>query len=99
MKLWAKIFKIHKIVSDVVREETLARPSDFDDIFPILQEFCRELDLACPVLLQNHLSDFNKFGRVVFRKSDFMEDVSFDKFEIEIIIEKKKESAIEIFYT
>ncbi|MCL2694799.1 MAG: hypothetical protein FWE69_00545 [Clostridiales bacterium] len=99
MKLWAKTLKNHKIISEVVREVILARPSDFDDLLPVLRELARELDLACPVLLQNHISDFNKFGRVIFRKSDFMEEISFDRFEIELIIEKKKTNHVEVFYT
>jgi len=82
-----------------VQETALARPFDFDNFFPILQSLCHALDLACPVLLQSHVSDLNRFGRVVFRSSDFMEDVTFDKFEIETIPEKKKKNLIEVFYT
>jgi len=99
MKLWAKIITNHKIVSEAVRETVLARPSGFDEFFPVLQDLCRELDLACPVLLQSHISDYNTFGRVVFRASDFMEDVAFDKLEVENIVEKKRKNSIEMFYT
>ncbi|MCL2670906.1 MAG: hypothetical protein FWF10_02590 [Clostridiales bacterium] len=59
-----------------------------------LTELCKELDLACPAVMQKHLRDFRAFGRVVFRPADFMEPVGFDSFELERIEEKKKDSKV-----
>ena len=90
MKIWAKILKHHKIINEAVREFP-ARPSDAEGWNRILAELTKPLDLACPVLLDKHVQELARFNRTVFAQSDFIESVSFDKFELEIFPEKKKE--------
>ena len=79
-----------KIERDLVQTFDGPRPADTFGWDAVLTELCRPLDLARPVLLQKHLRELEQFNRTAFRPSDFMEDVSFDRFEIELIIEKKK---------
>lgn len=90
MRIWAKTIKQQKIKTDVVREFALARPSDLEGWTPILHELCQALDLSRPVVLEKHLSELERFNRTQFRQSDFMEPIAFDRFEIEILIEKKE---------
>ncbi len=91
MKLWAKLITNHKIVQEAVREYP-ARPSDVTGWNETLLPLCHALDLARPVLLQKHVSELKRFNRTVFTPRDFMENVSFEQFEIEIFPEKKKEN-------
>ena len=98
MKLWAKVHKQHKIVQEDVREFSLARPSDAEGWNRILVDLCKPLDLACPVLLNKHVQELAQFNRTVFSPGDFMESVSFDRFEIEIIPEKKKNAKVEYVF-
>lgn len=98
MKIWAKTIKSHKIVTEVVQEFALARPSDKEGWTPIIQELCQKLDLARPVILNKHINDLVHFSRVVFRSSDFMEPIHFDLFEIEIFPETKKKANERIEY-
>ena len=90
MRIWAKTLTRQKIQSEVVREFALARPSDLEGWMPVLHELCQALDLSRPVLLEKHIRELDMFHRTQFRQSDFMEPVSFDRFEIEILIEKKE---------
>lgn len=90
MKIWAKVIKTHKIVREAVQEFASARPSDADGWQHIIVELCKPLDLACPVILQKHASELARFARTVFLPGDFIESVSFDRFELEIFPEKKK---------
>lgn len=92
MKLWAKTINSHKIVSEVVQEFALARPSDIIGWTPIIHQLCQSLDLSRPVILQKHAKDLIRFSRVVFKAGDFIESVTFDQFEIEIFSETKKEN-------
>lgn len=78
-----------------MQEFTLARPSDLSSFTPILSELCQRLDLSRPVVLQKHLTDLQQFSRVAFRASDFMEEISFDQFIIEIFPEEKKNTTFE----
>ena len=98
MKIWAKVLKNHKIINEAVREFSLARPSDAEGWNRILVDLCKPLDLACPVLLNKHVQELAQFNRTVFSPGDFMESVSFDRFEIEIIPEKKKDTKVEYVF-
>ena len=75
-----------------------ARPSDAEGWNRVLAELTKPLDLACPVLLEKHVQELARFNRTVFTPSDFIEGVSFDKFEVEIFPEKKKEKQVSYLY-
>lgn len=92
MRIWAKVLTDHKIVKEVVGEFSSPRPSSLAEWAPFVHELCQQLDLSRPVLLMKHFNDLRSFSRVVFHKSDFMEPVDFDLFEIEVLSEKKKRS-------
>ncbi len=91
MKVWAKAFQDHRIQSDVVQEFALARPLDLYGWTQIIDSLCRILDIERPVILSKHIQDLNKFGRTVFRHSDFMDYLSFDFLEIEVFPENSKD--------
>lgn len=56
----------------------------------MIQALCDPLDLPRPVILSKHLRDMGEFRHTRFRADDFIEDVPFDSFEVEELIEKKK---------
>ena len=93
MRIWAKVLQDHRIIQETVREFSSARPSDLEGWGMVVHELCQDLDLCRPLILRKHISDLKQFSRVVFRPSDFIEPVDFDVFEIEILSEKKKQSA------
>ena len=87
-RYWGKIMRKQKIISDTV---TQADPIfESDDFEQMVQQLCEPLDLPRPVILSKHLRDMTTFRRTRFLPGDFMEDVSFDAFEVEELIEKKK---------
>lgn len=92
MKIWAKTLIAQKIALDAVQEFP-ARPSDAAGWNQVLTEICHTMDLARPVVLQKHVAEFRKFSRAVFYPQDFMESVDFDRFEVELFPEKKKQTA------
>ena len=57
---------------------------------PVFHELCQALDLSRPVVLQKHLNELERFNHTQFRQTDFMEPVSFDRFDVEILVEKKE---------
>ena len=93
MKIWAKVWKQHKIISEAVREFP-ARPLDADGWNSVLTDLAKPLDLARPVLLNKHVQELARFNRTVFSQADFIEGISFDSFELEIFPEKKKETSV-----
>lgn len=90
MRIWAKIITDHRIQQEVVQEFPSARPSDLSGWMPVITALCKPLDLAVPVVLPKHIMELKQFSRTVFKQTDFMETIQFDRFEIEIFPEKKK---------
>lgn len=90
MKIWARVMHAHKIQRDFVQTFDMEKPSDAEGWNPVLIELCKPLDLARPVMLDKHVRELERYGRTAFLPNDFMESVSFDRFEIELFPEKKK---------
>lgn len=79
--IWAKVTADGRIVKQTTyrREEKFT----YSAFFGYLAEICDELDIPTPVLLKTHLFNYAKFRHVVFRPSDFMEEVGFDRLILE----------------
>ena len=56
--------------------------------FDMIKSLCEGLDIPTPVLLNKHLLDFNKFSMTLFKQTDFIEKVNFDKFIVEYLPEE-----------
>ena len=93
MKLLARIFTDGRITGEHMQEQPGGLPAGFEEVTAFLNAACAALDLSRPVLLTKHVNDFNSFGRAVFKPDDFMEPVSFSRFELELLREKKEKSA------
>ena len=88
-RYWGKIIRKQKILQDTVTEAPpIMTGEDFEQM---IQKLCEPLDLPRPVILSKHLRDMTTFRRVRFLPGDFMEEVPFDSFEAEELIEKKKD--------
>ena len=75
-----------------------ARPFDAEGWGRLITELVKPLDLASPVLLKKHIEELARFNRTWFTQADFIENISFDRFELEIFPEKKKDKAVEYLF-
>ena len=82
---------------EAVREYP-ARPSDAEDWGRMIADIAKPLDLACPVLLNKHVQELARFNRTWFTQADFIESIAFDRFELEIFPEKKKDRVVEYHF-
>ena len=78
-RLWMRIIKNHRIA----KQDTY--PCTLTDITPALTELCREFDVPYPMWLNKHEHEFSEFRRTSFLPEHFMEDVDFQKIEIEFL--------------
>ena len=78
-RLWARIIAKHRIAKQATQE------CDFDGVEDALTELCREFDIPRPLWLNKHYREFEEFRRTAFLPDHFMEDVSFQKLEIEFL--------------
>lgn len=83
-KLWAKQIKDNKIITSlIVKNNEKISPSDKID--KCLKEICQKFDLSVPLWLEKHNNEFSQFKYVIFYPDDFIDDIDFDKLEIELI--------------
>lgn len=87
IKLWGKIITNNQILNqnvvvcaeDIKYEEQLKK---------CMIELCYNFDIAKPYWLTKNLMEYNKLKRAFFTQDNFIEEITFDKLEIEVIEEK-----------
>lgn len=90
MKIWAKCYLDNRIVKECVREYEYTRQSGPEEWNTMIGDLSKPMDISRPVILTKHLRELKNFSHTVFSKQDFMDDIEYDRFEIEIFPEKKK---------
>ena len=78
-RLWARIIKKHRID----RQATAECPRE--GVEDALTELCHEFDIPRPIWLNKHQREFDEFRRTQFLPEHFMEDVPFQRLEIEFL--------------
>ncbi|MDR1620533.1 MAG: hypothetical protein LBS18_07730 [Clostridiales bacterium] len=87
MKIWALLRKQQKIKKDIVIEFPQPRPAGLHEWQLVLGEICQALQIGRPVVLSKHIAQLRQFSRTAFMRDDFIEPITFDKFEVEIFPE------------
>lgn len=83
-KLWAKIIIKHRIRRQITID------CSFADVKERLNEICREFDIPCPIWLGKQEREFDTFRLTSFSDANFVEDIDFQKLEIEYIEDSDK---------
>ena len=86
MRLWGIIRKNHKITAQHIVPLSSA---NLEDIVDAMDQIAHKLDLARPMLLEKHEQELAVYGKTCFLPRDFVETVSLDRFEIEILFDEK----------
>lgn len=85
-RLWAKLLKDNHLLKDTViiddREDTRTHK-----VFQALEDVCYEFDLGKPIWLDSNINDFKRHSKTRFSKDNFVEEISFDYLEIQVIEE------------
>lgn len=88
-RFWAKIIQNNKIVESLDMEGDLENTTD-ENMKTCLEKTCNHFDLSMPVFLPKHKRDWTDYKKVTFTMDDFIDEINFDKFEFELVKEKKK---------
>ena len=88
-KLWAKKIKRNHLVDSIVvkNNEDISTSEKRDKC---LKEICQRLDISVPIWLKKHDLEFSQFKYVTFYPQDFIDEIDFDKLEVELIDEENK---------
>ena len=80
IKIWGKVISNEKII----KSKTIKVDTSNTTFFEMLARLCQTLAIPTPVLLDKHAYDFNVFNICTFKPDDFIEDVVFDRFTLEL---------------
>ena len=82
IKVWGKTKINNKIIKDCIVkfDEDFSEESILESVYKI----CIKFDIPRPIILDKHKKDMHEFLLMQFLPDDFIEEVDFDKFEIEI---------------
>lgn len=83
-RLWARIIVRHRI------SQQATAPCAWGEQEAALTEMCRDFDIPCPLWLNKHVREFDDFRHTSFLPEHFMEEVPFDKLEIEYLDDENK---------
>ncbi|MDF2871657.1 MAG: hypothetical protein K0R05_3232 [Anaerocolumna sp.] len=86
-RLWAKIFKDNRMLSDVVIINEDPALNRTKKVFAAVDEICLKFDLSKPLWLDNTIADFKKHDKVRFYQDNFIDHIEFDFLEIHVIEE------------
>ena len=85
--IWVRLMHKNRIEKDTTAECTL---SDWQEA---LDAACHQMDVPRPIVLPRHERDWEQFSQVRFLKEHFIEDVPFDRMEVEYIDPDKKKKS------
>ena len=85
-RLWGKMWESNPLIKDIVIDDD-SENTRTHKIFRALQEIGYEFDLENPIWLDNNIADFKRHSRTRFNQDSFIEHISFDYLEIQVIEE------------
>ncbi|GAA0727613.1 hypothetical protein GCM10008905_25410 [Clostridium malenominatum] len=89
LKIWGKLIKDSKIIRDEVVESNVEGTYQ-ENLKACIIDLCYKFDISKPYWLPANLNEYNKRLKTSFNQHNFMEEIEFDKFEIEELGEKKR---------
>ena len=85
-RLWVKLFKDnHLLIDTTICDDTVDTRTH--KVMNSLEKACYEMDLSKPIWLDNTIKDFQIHDKCRFTADSFIEEVSFDYMEIQILEE------------
>lgn len=84
MRIWGKIFADNHLIKDITIED-YSNETRTHKVFAALDKMCVEFDLGKPIWLDTNIKDFKRRSKTRFTQDSFIETVSFDYLEIQII--------------
>ncbi len=86
-RIWFKLIKDNHLVKDtVICDESADKRTS--KVLNALEKACYELDLSKPIWLDTTVKDFQRHAKCRFTRDAFVEDISFDYLEMQVIEEE-----------
>jgi len=82
--LFGKLIKETKIVKEAVIEDNREGIAFRDILEQAMIGICKEMDISVPLWLKKNSTELGSFRKTFFTAEQFVEDIKFDRFEINI---------------
>lgn len=86
-RLWGKIWKDNHLLQDITIVDAAEDKNRTKKVFDALEEVCYAFDLSKPIWLDKNIKEFQRHDKTRFGKDSFVEQISFDCLEIQVIEE------------
>ncbi len=86
-RMWGKLVQNHRIVRDTTSVNADYRLSRTQMVLDSLEDICHTFDLPVPIWLKPNIEEFRRRSRTRFGPDCFIEQISFDYLEIQVIEE------------
>lgn len=86
-RLWAKIWKDNRMQQDITICDDSADKNRTRKVFDAIDEVCYTFDLGKPIWLESNIEEFQLRDKTRFYQDHFIEQISFDFLEIQVIDE------------
>ncbi len=86
-RIWGKLIKENKVLRDhtvCIDDYSLTRTAK---VYQALDELCIKFDLSKPIWLKKNQKDFIRSARTRFNQDNFIEPISFDYLDFQVIEE------------
>jgi len=88
-RIWGKLMKNNRFLNEMVAEIDNTSLTREEKIEEALDQFTMAFDLQKPMWFDKNTKDMKKFSRTQFFDDQFIESITFDYLEIEIIEEDR----------
>lgn len=90
--IWVRLMRKTKIEKDITI------PCSIEAWQDALENACHKLDVPRPMILPRHERDWDEFSQARFLPDHFIEDVPFDRMEVEFIDPDKKKKENPLYF-
>jgi hypothetical protein len=89
IRIWGKVIRNNKIILDEVA--TSDKEENYEEaVKDCINELCEKFDIGKPYWLETNIREFNKRRKTTFNNDNFIEDIEFDRFIVEVLEEEDK---------
>ena len=88
MKFFGRIMKERFVIFETMTEDFESQKPLVDRLELCLRIICKEFDVSVPLWLDRNTSEFACFRRTNFTPEQFIDQVKFDRLEIEVVLDK-----------
>lgn len=87
-RLWGKVIKENNIAQNYVFEMDEEGLSLEDLLSRGIEDLCNRFDIGNPMWMQDNTLEMKQVNKTKFKSQHFIEEIDFDYFEIEHLIER-----------